>query len=325
MKKILLVFLGFVPSFAMDPSAYEARLKNVEIAVAEIKDVLNDKTDSEGKTIPGLKSQVEYNTTIIKSLQGNIGSMSEGISTLTTSLTTSVNSLSSQIFDILNSISGIEEKINKGWDKFLEEKFQEYMEVKKKVLDIIAACKANGNPIPTYIVETADQLQAMNLEMRRLTLSEVLTKLNVFASLLNDEKLESLQTYLNNTSVPKPNLIGLQPTMPGITIEGEYIKVSGETRMFTRTSGFKTGLPKQGWMDQSCDYFAYGIRPVLERAINQENIRRNAINASIRLQNAKAQAAYDAGIQAAERASFPADDFTSLVMDYNRLLTRHEI
>ncbi len=325
MKKILFVFLGFVPSFAMDPSSFEERLRKVETAVVEIKDILNDKTDSEGKTVPGLKSQVEHNTAIIESLQGSIGSMSDGISTLTTSLTTSVNSLSSQIFDILNSMSGIEEKINKGWDAFLEEKFEEYMKVKKKVLDIIAACKANGNPVPTYIVETADQLLVMNLEMRRLTLSEVLTKLNVFASLLDNEKLESLQTYLNNTSVSKPNLIGLQPTMPGIIIEGEYIKVSGETRMFTRTSGFKTGIPKQGWMDQSCDYFFYGIRPALERAINQENIRRNAINASIGLQNAKAQAAYDAAIQAAMRVTFPANDFTSVVSDYNRLLTRHEI
>lgn len=108
-KKILFVFLGFVPNFAMDPSSFEERLRKVEVAVAEIKDVLNDKTDPEiGQTIPGLKSQVEHNTAIIESLQGSIGSMSDEISTLTTSLTTSVNSLSSQIFDILNSISGIE-------------------------------------------------------------------------------------------------------------------------------------------------------------------------------------------------------------------------
>ena len=326
MRKILSIFMICVPSFAMDPSAFEERLRKVEVAVAEIKDVLNDKTDPEtGQTVLGLKSQVEVNTATVNSLQTSIGSMSDGIATLTTSLTTAMNTFSSQILSILNSIDGIEKKINEGWDSFLNEKFEEYMKVKKKVLDIIAACKASGEPTPTYIVETADQLLAMNLEVRRLTLSEVLTKLNVFAALLNDEKLETLQTYLDNTNVPKPDIQKLYPIMPGIVIEGEYIKVSGETRVFTRSSGFKTGLPKQGWMDQACDYFAYGIRPVLERAINQENFRRNTINASIRVQNAKAQAAYDAAIQAAMRVTFPSADFTDIVSDYNRLLTRHEI
>lgn len=306
-------------------SSHEVRLENIETDVAEIKDILNDKTDSSGKTILGLKSQVRINTTTVESIKENIGSMSEGISSLTTSLTTSVNSLSSQIFDILNSIEGVEEKINNGWDTFLDEKFQEYMQVKKKVLDIIAACKANGTPTPTYITETADQLQACSLDIRRKALSDILDKLNVFATLLNNDKLDSLQAYINNTAVPAPKLQEIRPLLSGVIIEGEYLKVSGATKSFTRASGFKTGVPKQGWMDQSCDYFAYGLRPVLEKSIAVENLSRNTSNAAAEVTNALARAGYEAAIQAAERMTFPADDFTDLVMDYNRLLTRHEI
>ena len=393
MKKVLFVFMISVPSFAMEPSPYETRLKNVENAVtdikdilegeeipglkprvetnatainslrdntralsddieeltaslasaetrlsshdvrlenveadvADIKDILNDKTDSSGKTILGLKSQVRINTTTVDSLKENIGSMSEGISSLTTSLTTSVNSLSSQIFDILSSIDGVEEKINKGWDTFLEEKFQEYMQIKKKVLDIISACKANGNPTPTYIMETAAQLQECSLDVRRKALSDILGKLNVFATLLDSDKLDSLQEYINNTSVPAPKLKEVQPLLSGIVVEGEYLKVSGATRTFTRASGFKRGLPKQDWMDQSCDYFAYGLRPVLEKSIARENLSRSTSNAAVELTNALARAGYNAAIQAAERMTFPADNFTDLVTDYNRLLTHHDI
>ncbi len=285
--------------------------KSVDTLKKDIYDQVDPETQ---EVIPGLKTLVKTNIPLIESLRESIGSISLGIA-----------GLSAAISGLPEIIKDINEKIDKGWDTFLEEKFQEYMEVKKQVLDIITKCKIDGDPIPTYIVETAEQLQEMNLEMRRFTLSEVLTKLNVFVSLLDDDKLQSLQTYLDNTNVPKPDLKELQAILPNAVIEGEYVKVYGETRKFTRLVGFKTGLPKQGWMDQSCDYFAYGLRPVLEQTINQENFKRNENNDVIRKQNAKAQAAYDAGIRAAERVTFPADDFTTLVTDYNRLLTRHEI
>ena len=265
---------------------------------------------------------VETNIPLIKPLQDEVEGIALGISGLTAAIS-----------GLPEIIKNINEKIDKGWDTFLEEKFQEYMEVKKKVLDIIAKCKTNGEPIPTYIVETAEQLQAMDLEMRRLVLSEILTKLKVFESLLDSKnnpildsnKMKSLQTYLDNTNVPKPELKELQPIMPSLVIEGEYLKVYGETRKFTRSAGFKTGLPKENWMDQSCDYFAYGLRPTLEQVLGQENLKRDEINAVIRVQNAKAQAAYDAGISAAERVVFPADNLATLIKDYNRILLHHEI
>ncbi|MBO6055653.1 MAG: hypothetical protein J6P84_01550 [Alphaproteobacteria bacterium] len=282
-----------------------------------------DHTDPETQeVIPGLKTLVETNIPLIKPLQDEVEGIALGISGLTAAIS-----------GLPEIIKNINEKIDKGWDTFLEEKFQEYMEVKKKVLDIIAKCKTNGEPIPTYIVETAEQLQAMDLEMRRLVLSEILTKLKVFESLLDSKnnpildsnKMKSLQTYLDNTNVPKPELKELQPIMPSLVIEGEYLKVYGETRKFTRSAGFKTGLPKENWMDQSCDYFAYGLRPTLEQVLGQENLKRDEINAVIRVQNAKAQAAYDAGISAAERVVFPADNLATLIKDYNRILLHHEI
>ncbi len=342
MKKILFVLMIGVPGLAMNPSSYETRLEKVETSVTKIEDVLYDKTDSStGETIPGLKTKVdeintilkdegipglktlvETNIPLIKPLQDEVEGIALGISGLTAAIS-----------GLPEIIKNINEKIDKGWDTFLEEKFQEYMEVKKKVLDIIAKCKTNGEPIPTYIVETAEQLQAMDLEMRRLVLSEILTKLKVFESLLDSKnnpildsnKMKSLQTYLDNTNVPKPELKELQPIMPSLVIEGEYLKVYGETRKFTRSAGFKTGLPKENWMDQSCDYFAYGLRPTLEQVLGQENLKRDEINAVIRVQNAKAQAAYDAGISAAERVVFPADNLATLIKDYNRILLHHEI
>ncbi len=349
MKKILFILMSCncIHIFAMDPSAYEARLRNVETAVTEIKNILNDTTSAEGEIIQGLqsqvkdvldilndktnpdtgeitlgvKSQVEINTTKVNAMQESIQSISTGVSALATSM----GSLSSQVLSMLSTIEGVEKKIDSGWDEFLEEKFQEYMEIKKKVLDIITNCKTNGQDTPTYITETADQLKECNLQVRRETLSDILTKLNVFETLLDESKLQSIQTYLDNTSVSEPKLQEIKAILPMFVVEGEYLKVSGATRTFTRSSGFKTGLPKQGWMDQSCDYFAYGLRPVLERKINEENLKRRASNAAIESQNSLAKAKYNAEIKAAERVSFPSDEFTSLVTEYNRLLTRHEI
>ena len=293
----------------------ESKVDTNTTSVSKLEKIIYDKIDSNtGEVTLGLKSLVETNIPLIKPLQDSVDSMSLGISALTAGIS-----------GLPQMIEGINKKINDGWDTFLEEKFKKYMEVKNQVLDIIANCKINGQDTPTYIVETAEQLMAMKLDMRRLTLSRVLTKLKVFEQLLDDDELQSIQTYLDNTNVPEPDLKSLQEIMPNFVIEGEYLKVYGETRKFTRSAGFKTGLPKEGWMDQSCDYFAYGLRPTLERAISQENSKRSKINDEIKLQNAEAQARYDAGIISAERVDFPTDNFTNLVTEYNRLLVRHEI
>lgn len=348
MKKILFVFMVCVPSFAMNPSSYETRLTNVETSlsrveasVSEILNILNDKQDpdDETATIAGLKTKVQKNIDDIANIKVFIEAFqqnTQNISTTLTTLSSTVADLSSQIADISATVSDvsarmdnidatIDEKMSTSWEEFIEKKYQEYMETKKQVLDIITARKINGEDTPEYIMETAEQLQACNLEVRRKTLSDILDKLNIFASLLDSDKLESVQAYLDNTNVPQPNLQELGEILPAIVIEGEYLRVYGATRSFTRSSGFKTGLPKQGWMDPYSDYFAYGLRPTLERAISRENLTRSTNNAVIELQNALAQAKYDAGIAAAERMTFPADDFTDIVADYNRLLTRHEI
>ncbi len=300
----------------------QANIAGIALSVNTLQRDMYDQVDPETqKVTPGLKTLVETNIPLIKPLQDEVEGIALGISGLTAAIS-----------GLPEIIKNINEKIDKGWDTFLEEKFQEYMEVKKKVLDIIAKCKTDEEPIPTYIVETSEQLQAMDLEMRRLVLSEILTKLKVFEFLLDSKnnpildsnKMKSLQTYLDNTNVPKPDLKEIQPTLSYV-IEGEYIKVSGETRKFTRSAGFKTGLPKENWMDQSCDYFAYGFLPVLKDVIFPENDERGDINEQIRKENAKAQAAYDAGISAAEKEAFPADNLTTLINDYNRILLHHEI
>lgn len=313
---------GIVSRISVSITELQTNVEGITTDVNTLQKDIYDYTDPETQEVtPGLKTLVETNIPIIKSLQDEVESISLGIAGLSTAIS-----------GLPEIIKNINEKIDQGWDTFLEEKFQEYMEVKKKVLDIIAKCKTNGEPIPTYIVETAEQLQVMDLEMRRLVLSEILTKLKVFESLLDSKnnpildsnKMESLQTYLDNTTVPKPELKEIQPILSYI-IEGEYIKVTGETRKFTRSVGFKTGLPKENWMDQSCDYFSYGFLPVMKNAISSENDKRASSNEAIRKENAKAQASYDAGISAAERVVFPTDNLTTLINDYNRLLLHHEI
>lgn len=314
-------FSSIVSNISAGITGLQADISWMARDVDTLKKDIYDRTDSEGETIPGLKSLVETNISLIKSLQDSVESMSLGISGLTTAIT-----------GLPEIIKDINEKIDNGWDKFLEEKFQECMDIKKQVHDIITNCKVNEQDTPAYIMETSEQLQAMDLEMRRKVLSEILTKLKVFESLLDgqhnplldNDKMQSLQTYLDNTNVPKPEIKEIQSTLNYI-IEGEYIKVTGATRAFTRSVGFKTGLPKESWMDQSYDYFAYGFLPVLEGVMSSENAKRADSNEAIRDENAKAQAKYDAGISTAERVTFPADNLTTLINDYNRILLRHEI
>ena len=59
--------------------------------------------------------------------------------------------------------------------------------------------------------------------------------------------------------------------------------------------------------------------------INQENAERKAQNEQNERDNALAIAQYKAAIKAAERMTFPTQNFTDLVTDYNRLLTHHDI
>lgn len=341
MKKIFAVFVFCSHAWAMDSSIYETRLSKVETSVSEIQNILNDKQDPDDATakIPGLITKVQDAINDISNVKTSVDAIQQStisVSTGMSSLSATVSNLSTQIGEIqatvtdintrMNNIdASIDEKMKTSWEVFIENKFQEYMKEKKKVLDIITACKIKGISTPTYIMETSEQLQLLSLDVRRSTLSEILTKFNVFATLLDNDQLEIIQTYFDNTNVPKPQLKPVNEIMQGVIIEGEYLKVSGATRTFTRSSGFKTGLPKQRWMDPNCDYFAYGLRPILEQAINQENLGRRTSNAAIEKENALAQAAYDSGIHAAERATFPADDLTSLINDYNRLLTCHEI
>ncbi|MBO7454060.1 MAG: hypothetical protein J6T91_01590 [Alphaproteobacteria bacterium] len=314
----------------------KTKVSTLEGDITEIKDVLNDKEDpGAGPLILGLKSKIDGTSD-----NPNLGLMNQmqqvkSLLNYRNNTFKRIDDIETEIEALNKSFNDMKEKID-NYNLSMDEKFQkyiqEYMDVKKQVHDVIANCKANGQDSPAYIMETADQLQSMDLETRRKVLSEILDKLKVFESLLDSQnnplldsnKMKSIQTYLNNTNVPKPEMKEIQPILNYI-IEGEYIKVTGATREFTRSVGFKTGLPTEDWMDQSYDYFAYGFLPIMKNAIFSENSKRGDSNEAIKEENAKAQAKYDAAISAAERATFPADNLTTLINDYNRILLRHEI
>jgi hypothetical protein len=344
MKKILAVLVICSPVCAMDYDSrltnVETRLRNVETSVMEIKDVLNDKTDpNTGNTISGLKSQVENVLNILNDTTDSKGNIVLGLKSLVEtnvplikplresidSISLGMSGLTAAISNLPETIEDINNKINNGWNTFLEEKFQQYMEEKKIVLDIITACKINGDPTPEYIMETAEQLQECDLKTRRETLSEILNKLTLFERLLDGEKLESIQNYLNDTNVPDPVIKEIEPLLSNAIVDRDCIKVTGATKAFTRTTDLKRGLPHEGWMNPDYDYFAYRKYQYVRNLINQENARRQTQNAENEKANELAQAAYKAGINAANRMTFPAQNFTDLVTDYNRLLTHHDI
>ncbi len=354
MKKILAVLVICSPVYAMYYNDYDSRLTNVETRltrvesnVSEIQNILNDKSDPSDseKTIPGLVSKVISIQNVLYdhtdsdnpgvTIPGLISKFESFYSSIQ-SLTTGISSLSSTVSDLANDMTDIKttlttldtkynEQLENAWEEFANKKFQEYMEEKKIVLDIITACKINGDPTPTYIMETAEQLQACDLKTRRKTLSEILIKLDLFARLLDGDKLESLHNYLDDTNVPEPVIKKIGALLSGAIVDRDCIKVTGTTKTFTRTTDLKRGLPHEGWMNPNYDYFAYKKYPYVRNLINQENTRRRVQNAQNEKENALAKAAYTAGINAANRMTFPSQNFTDLVTDYNRLLTHHDI
>ena len=358
MKKFLVSLILCSPAFAM---SYDSRITSLENNVSTIKtDVASLKTTINGENgsggiaeiikiledrpdpddhlnhsiIPGLKTKVLNNEESIERLQKLIEDFQNSnkvVSDTLTLLTSTITEISNQagemsvtLSDLKIRVEEIESSLNtnitESWEAFLTQKFEEYMKVKKQVLDIITACKIKGDPTPTYIVETAAQLKACDLDTRRTALTNVLAKLEIFGVLLNGEKLELLQTYLNNTNVPKPNILETEKIMStaGIIIDGDYIKITGELRSFVRKTYLGSGVPLESWMDINYDYFGYKRSEEIKRMIIAKNTR-------IEYENAMAQAAYDAAIKAANRVDFPATEFDSIVSDYNRLLTRHEI
>ena len=351
MKKILVAFVICSPAFAMDYDTrltnIETRLARVESNVSEIQNILNDKTDPSDseKTIPGLVSKVIsiqnvlYDHTdsdnpgvTIPGLISKFESFYSSIQSLTTgisSLTATVSDLANDMADMKTTLTTLDTKYNEqlenAWEEFVDKKFKTYMEEKKIVLDIITACKINGDPTPTYIMETAEQLQECDLETRRETLSEILTKLDLFARLLDGEKLESLHNYLDDTNVPEPVIKEIRALLSNAIVDRDCIKVTGATRDFTRTTDLKRGLPHENWMSPDYDYFPYKKYPYVRNLINQENARRQTENEQNERDNALAIAQYKAAIQAAERITFPSQNFTDLATDYNRLLTHHDI
>ena len=344
MKKILAALMFCSPIFAMD---YDTRLTNLETNVSKIQNILNDRpdpSDSE-KTIPGLVSNVTeiqnvlYDQTtandppeIILGLISKFENFYTGLMGITagmSSLTETISQLSKEMVDMKETLTTLDTKFNEqlenAWEEFVDKKFQEYMEEKKIVLDIITTCKINGDPVPEYIMETADQLQECDLKLRRETLSEILTKLDLFERLLDAEKLESLHNYLNDTNVPEPIIKEIEELLTNAIVDRDCVKVTGATRDFTRKTDLKRGIPHESWMSPDYDYFAYKKYLYVKALINQENSRRKTQNEQNERDNALAIARYKAAIRAAERITFPAENFTELATNYNRLLTHHDI
>ena len=298
----------------------------IENSIIEIQDILYDKKNEEGTVVaPGLVTKVKNNTETLNSINESITSMAKS----TKALTELTSGISEKMLNMQLTVATLDttfnQKLEDTWRTFVEQKYQEYMNEKKQVQDIILSCKSNGTPVPTYIMETAEQLQACDLNTRRSVLSNILGKLNVFASLLDGEKIESIQNYLNITNVSQPQIQQVGPIMPGVELVGSYIRVSGATREFTRSAGFRTGLPKQNWMDPNYDYFPYGSRAGIEKKITEENERRQRQNVDIEIANASALAQYQKGIQAANGAAFPSGNFKDIVTDYNFKLAHHNI
>lgn len=365
MKKILVALMLCFSSFAMDN--YGSRISNLENDVSTIKtDVtsLKNTVNGEGGSggiaeiikiiedvpdpddpfhpmIPGLKTKVLNNEESIKRLQKTVEDfqnsnkvVSDTLTMLTSTITDTskqVGELNVTVNDLKTRLEAVETSLNTNitasWENFLSQKFEEYMKVKKQVLDIITALKIKGDPTPTYIVETAAQLKACDLDTRRTALTNVLAKLEIFGVLLNGSKIELLRNYLTNTDVPKPNIREIEKIMStvGIIIDGDYIKITGELRSFVRKTYLGSGVPHESWMDINYDYFGYKRLDEIKRVIIIENAQRKAKNTRIEYENAMAEAAYKAGIEAANRVDFPYVEFDSIVSDYNRLLTRHEI
>ena len=296
------------------------RLNNAEDNISEIQNILNDKPNPEdpANPIPGLVSKVR-----------NFSSSIQDMSSVVSTSSKTVSDLYIDMFNMKTDLATIEtkftEQLNTFWEAFVDKKFQAYMEEKKIVLDIITACKINGDPTPEYIMETAEQLQECDLKTRRETLSEILTKLTLFERLLDGDKLESLQNYLDDTNVPEPIIKEIGELLSDAIVDRDCVKVTGATKAFTRTTDLKRGLPHEGWMNPDYDYFAYKKYPYVKALINQENAERKAQNEQNERDNALAIAQYKAAIKAAERMTFPTQNFTDLVTDYNRLLTHHDI
>lgn len=302
--------------------------------------------DDEMVIIPGLKTRVKNCMDKMDSMDAMFDAVRQSMQAVTdgqAAITSTLTDLSSQFANMQESVaeqktivddisrrmdaidSTIDERMSTSWEVFIEKKFEEYMEVKKQVLDIITAQRIEGKDDPTYIMETAEQVSLLDLENRRETLSTLLETLNVFETLLDGEKLESLESYLDQTKVTKPKYEEIKDIIPGLIIDGSYVRVTGATRDYTRAIGLKTGLPKKNWMNPDYDYFPYGSRPFLENLLNSENYRRNTSNAEAKRINAIRKARYEADMRAAERITFPQSNLQTLITDYNRLLTRHEI
>lgn len=311
------------------------RLDNIDEHLITVDNRLNNIDDHlirVDNDVEEIKLQVRTNTSAIESIRNTLDPMTQsiqGVSTGIGALSTTITNISKQVADMQITLTTLDTKFNEqlenAWEEFVDKKFQAYMEEKKIVLDVITACKINGDPTPEYIMETAEQLQECDLKTRRETLSEILTKLTLFERLLDGEKLESIQNYLNDTNVPDPIIKEIEKFLSNAIVDRDCIKVTGATKTFTRTTDLKRGLPHEGWMNPDYDYFAYRKYPYVKNLINQENARRQTQNAENERANELAQATYKAGINAANRMTFPSQNFTDLVTDYNRLLTHHDI
>ncbi len=311
MKKCVIALVLCSSSFAMNN--YEARIGNLESKMAAIENIMNDKTDPDDPSakILGLKSKVEKNTTAVNLFNQSILGLSTGIS----SFSTTVSSLIEQVSDIKLTLTNLETKFNKE------------LECAWTVIDIITACKIKGDPVPTYIKETAAQIQKNDFKTRRTALADILNKLNIFISLLDGEKINLIQKYLDDTNVPDPNIREINEILPiaNIIIDGNYIKITGVLRTFIRGTYLGSGLPHESWMDINYDYFSFKRSEEIKGQIKKENEQRTKDNKEIEQKNAEAQTKYEDEIWRVSRIPFPAEELDALITDYNRLLTRHEI
>jgi len=353
MKKILVSILLCSHAFSMNnnsqTTSLETRMQAVENSIADHNSRLNNinsafsnvnsalsNVNSELISMSGqlntFKIDTNQHLTLIDTKLNDVDNrltIIENKLEVVDQFSTALEELSSTISDVIKQMAEMQitlstldmkynEKLENTWDVFVNQKFDEYMQVKKKVLDVISSCKAQGEPTPTYIVETAEQLQLCSLDTRRALLTEIIEKLNVFAFLLNGEKIEALQNYLTVTTVPESLEIKEIMPLSGIIIDGDYIKITGALRDFIRKTPLGTGVPHESWMDINYDYFGYKRLSEIKTKITTENADR-------KIRNEANQAAHDAAINAANRVELPADELDSLISDYNRLLTRHEI
>lgn len=335
MKKILLISVfSIICDYSFSMGNIESRVQQLESKMSKIEELMYDHPDPDNPmgTILGIKTLVTQQQSTTENLNQAFTAISNSLNQITETLTTLTSDVAEQKMKVAeisermdNIDSTIDTRMSTSWEVFIEKKYQEYMKEKKEVLDIIINHRIHGEDNPTYIMETAEQIELCEFDLRRETLGKILEKLMIFDVVLDSDLLESIRTYLEQTDVPLPQYEEVKAILPNIIIEGNYIKVTGATKTFTRSAGFKTGLPRKDWMDPAYDYFPYGSRPLIESTILLENRQRISDNIEIRRRNDIKKARYEADSAAARRVTFPKENLATLIADYNRLLIRHEI